>query len=174
MNLPIRRAHEYQHVMAVKHELTRVPKSWLDSVSAVSWFILPDTLSPLWIGLMTQETYASDGRKYSECGGWYFDEHYDGSFLSFKDPHIYLASGAAKAAIHEVAHALERAWKVPVGDFYRPASAFYEYMATNPTEYFACALEAYLISELDDEHWNRADLATANMHLYDYLKHMET
>ena len=167
----ILRAHSYDIVADVRHHLQRVPSQWLATVGHVGWILLPEDLSPLFTGLMSKERRTDDGRLYSECGGWYCDETCDGDFVTLGDPHIYLDRRRTWAAVHEVAHALEIAWNVPVEDFYQPDNAFDDYMASNSEEYFACALDAFLQPGRDDSIWNCRDLAQQDPELYQYLDH---
>lgn len=168
--LKILRAHAYEHVELICASLCRLPAHWLEAIQDLPWIILPDSLSPLWIGLLEREQKTLDGRLYSQVGGWYCPER-EGASNWHLAPHVYLTPGGVYGAVHEVGHALEDAWRVPVADFYRPEVAFYPYMALNAVEYFACALDAFLAPERGEDAFgfNCADLARLNPALYVYL-----
>jgi hypothetical protein len=169
--LRVCRAHSYQAVEKVEAELLRLPTHWRQDVAHIPWIILPDDLSPLWIGLMDQEFDTGDGRLYSQIGGWYqfTDGHPNWKFA----PHIYLSHGSAWAAVHEVGHALSEAWHTSLDDLFRPNAALYDYMASNADEYFACAIDAYLRPAGQPGPWgeDNHDLAVADPNIFAYLTH---
>lgn len=166
--IKILRAHAYDHVAAICHELERLPANWLATIADIPWLILPQTLSPLWIGIMEEERIDKpSGRRYSEIGGWFCGENFDPNWK--QSPHIFLDSHSFSGALEEAAHALAVAWCVPVAEFYKPEAAFYDYMGRDEDEYFAHAVMAFLNPTTDDKHWNNTDLAKRDPRLWLYL-----
>lgn len=168
MSIKIFRAHNYEPIEQIRCVLARVPSHWLEQVAHIPFVVLPDDLSPIWIGLMREEYTAHDGRKYSSIGAWSCGENYDSNWRHA--PHLYFKERSARFAVHEMAHALDDAWHVDTQEFFEPNTAFYNYMASNESEYFACALEAFLTSSGDDTRWNNYDLAKRNYNLWLFLR----
>jgi hypothetical protein len=163
--MKVLRAHDYDHVARVKRELSLVPAHWLDEVKNVSWIVYPDELSPLYTGLLGEvfggDTKTFDGRWWSQVEAW----------CSFDPITIFTKPGVAEwAVLHEIGHALHDIWRVPLGHFFKPKKAFYEYMAANPEEYFAVAFAAFLHPQGQDEVWNSGHLAERDPDLFSYLK----
>ena len=152
-----------------------MPSGWLEEISDVGWVVYPDGLSPLFTGLMKYETLSHDGREMSKCGGWYSPINCEG--YSIKDEYIFLDHSSVRSAVHEVSHVLLYKWRVDQDEFYKPETAFHWYMASNPQEYFACAVEAFLHPVRDNREtntwwnkWNKEDLAKVNPDLVSYLE----
>ncbi len=162
------RAHSYSDVETIKHAIMRLPDEWLHELRYIPWIILPDNLSPLWIGLMNEEVNTHDGRFYSEIGGWWASEDVNRNFRFL--PHIYITPKIEHYAVHEANHALADIWNAPVDELFNPDKALYDYMASNPDEYFACGLDAFLYPEQDDRHWNIDDLTKADIELFGYFQ----
>ena len=163
------RAHNYQDVEAVRNELDRLPRSLADLVPDLPFIILPDGLSPVWIGLMVNDMKVFDGRSYDkEVGGWYSDgKHPNWKF----DRHVFIATRSIEwATIHEVAHAIDDILGEPSKSVFRPERALFKYMASNHAEYFACAMDAYLRDPRDDARWNRDDLASADPDMVTFIE----
>jgi hypothetical protein len=150
----IARAHDYAAVEKVRFELERVPSAWLSDATPYKWFILPSGLSPVWIGLVTDGLITHDGRQYREVGGWCAGEQT--AWCCRETPHIFLTESSAWAAVHELGHALEEIWHAPVDELFRPECALDPYAASNPAEYFACAVDAFL-HPVGNEHLAEAD-----------------
>ena len=166
--MKILRAHDYRFVEAVKNEIAILPKRWSECIASVPWILLPDDMSPIWTGLMTEESVSHDGRKYSEIGGWYCPTVADKNWRDA--PHIYLKpKSLTHAAVHEAAHALEEAMRAPASELFEPERALYPYMASNKSEFFACAVDAFLRHQ-NDKRWNIDDLEKSGAKIYDYLK----
>ena len=168
--LNIYRAHSYNDVEIIKYSIMRIPESWRQELRYIPWIILPNELSPLWIGLMTEEVTTHDGRLYSEIGGWWANEDV-GRRFRFK-PHIYITPENEYYAVHEANHALADIWNAPEEELFNPDKALWWYMASNAHEYFACGLDAFLYPEQDDRQWNKMDLAKADLDLYKYFEYM--
>lgn len=163
----ILRAHDYGFVEAVKNELTVLLPHWRERIADVPWILLPDEMSPVWIGLMAEEYVARDGRKYSEIGGYYCPVGADKNWRYV--PHIYLKPKSLRHAVHEAAHAIEVETHAPTTELFEPEKALYPYMARNKSEFFACALNAF-VRHPDDKRWNIDDLEKSGAKIYDYLR----
>lgn len=149
--------------------MSRIPDDWMRDIKYIPWIILPDELSPIWIGLMTKEVKASYGRLYSKIGGWFASGKSVNSSFRFQ-PHIFNKPKSAWATVHEIGHALAHTWNSPIDELFNPDKALYDYMASNPSEYFACGLDAFLYPEQDDNHWNIGRLAKADDGLLEYFR----
>lgn len=162
------RAHSYDAVARLHSELRVMPPHWTDAAHPWKFALLPDDLSPLWIGLLKEEHHDNlANRRYSEIGGWCAsDEH---GWLVRDTPHIYLNHRSIESACHEVGHALADAWHTDIEAFFTPDMAFYPYMASNPDEFFACAVVAFLRPSRADHLWNRDDLAKRFPDVFCYL-----
>lgn len=168
-HLRIKRAHSYATIEAIRAELASVPKQWRLLTTAYQWIVYPDDLSPVWTGLIYEDmTTPDDDRLYSDIGGWCALERH--AWFCADTPHIFIKSSSTRSVVHEVGHALAELWHAPVKHFFKPQLAFYDYMALNPAEYFACAFEAYLRHDQDDEYWNRHDLAKRDPDLFQYFE----
>ncbi len=130
----IYRAHSYNDVETIRHSITRLPEKWLYELRYTPWIILPIDLSPIWIGLMTEEVETNDGRLYSEVGGWWANENVSNKFRFL--PHIFITPKIEHYAVHETCHALADIWKAPINELFNPDKAFFGYMASNSHEYF--------------------------------------
>lgn len=166
--MKIYRAHSYEDVELIRHAIMRIPEQWRYELRDTPWIILPDKLSPLWIGLMTEEVETGDGRLYSEVGGWWADEDVSRTFRFL--PHLYITPKIEHYAVHEANHALADIWNAPLDELFNPDRALWWYMAFSAHEYFACGLDAFLYPEQDDKHWNNLDLAKADLDLYKYFQ----
>lgn len=163
--MKILRAHSYGLVEAVRNELDVLPARWRECIANVPWVLLPDEMSPLWIGLMAEESTTHDGRKYSKIKAWYCPSVTSKNWRH--QPHIYLKS--RWSAIHEAAHAIDEVTHAPTVELFEPEKALYPYMASNKCEFFACAVAAFL-RHPDDERWNIDDLNKSGAKIYDYLR----
>lgn len=163
----IYRTHSYSDVELIRYSIMRIPEDWRQELRYIPWIILPNNLSPLWIGLMTEEIKIHDGRFFSEVGGWFAR---DTSRKIRFVPNIMITPKIEHYATHEACHALAYVWNAPMDELFNPDKAFFGYMASNSHEYFACGLDAYLYPEQDDRHWNRMDLAKADIDLYKYFQ----
>jgi hypothetical protein len=165
--LPIKRAHSYPAIELLRNELEKLPSFLLESVAHYGLYVLPDALSPLWIGLLKQDTF-SKGFMLSDAGGWCADE--DHRHWVTDAPHIYIKESYVQYTIlHEVGHALVSRWGIPIDDFYCPEKAFFTYMKTDADEYFACAFVTFFYPPQDDVHYNVEDLAKLNYPLFEFL-----
>lgn len=162
--MKVLRAHSYDDVAAIKRELSGVPSHWLDAIRHVGWHIYPQDLSPLYTGLLESDDATHDGRMYSQVGGW---------FHPVGERYIFKRLISEWATVHEAAHALADALHVPVEQFYKPEQALWSYMASNPDEYFACAVDAFLVPERENDRqyrwWNNHDLARHDIEMWRYL-----
>ena len=166
--MKILRAHDYEFVEAVRNELAVLPKCWSECIADVPWILLPDEMSPVWIGLMAEEYVARDGRKYSDIGGWYCPSVANKNWRH--QPHIYLKpKSLQRSAVHEAAHAIDEAIHAPTAELFEPEKALYPYMASNKDEFFACSIDAFL-RRPDDKRWNIDDLEKSGAKIYDYLR----
>lgn len=164
----IGRAHSYDDVEKLRAALSLMPQQWLPELDWVAWQLLPEGLFPLFVGLLIEDRLTHDGRSYSDLGGWFANTEH--GWIVTNTRHIYLSSRSIERyAIHEAGHALEVAWRVDVRWFFWPQSAFHWYMQTNPSEYFACAVEAFCIPDTNEKEWNRGDLAAMNPPLHEFL-----
>ena len=162
------RAHNYQDVEAVRNELLRLPSTLADLVQGLPFIILPDYLSPVWIGLMVDDMKVFDGRSYNKVGGWYSSGDHPNWRLG---RHVFIAARSIEwSTIHEVAHAIDDALGEPSKPMFRPERALHKYMASNYAEYFACALDAYLREPRDDSHWNRDDLSRSDPDIVAFIE----
>jgi hypothetical protein len=177
--MKILRAHDYDPIMRLRSEARRVPDSWLDAARDWPLIVLPNDLSPSWIGLTrrTDEELISASREYGnawngrsqdDVGGWCVGEEH--AYWMNLTPHIYLDHRSVPWYVHELAHALARLWHVDTDAFFRPDRAMYPYAATTPDEYFACALDAFLTPDRDPKLWNRLDLADRDQPMHDFLR----
>lgn len=179
--MKIHRCHDYDPIMKLRAEAARVPAHWLEAVEPWKLIVLPDDLKPTWIGLVTKTDgelhesakhygdMAVGTRTWDTMGGWCASEEHAYWFTKDIVPHIYLDYSSVDSVVHEMSHALERAWHVDTEALFRPKKALYEYMGTTKHEYFACAVSAFLRPDNDDKHWNRLDLAGADREIHDFL-----
>lgn len=166
--MKILRAHYYDDVEMVKSDLSRLPRSWFSDIDWIPWIILPNDLSPKFIGLLRDDLDTDDGRTYNTVGGWSYVKNEHPNFALY--PHIFLQTDSWYAAIHEVGHALEAIWNAPIEDLYKPDLALYSYMASESEEYFACALDAFCSDESNMRFgYHRFDLAQADRNIYDFF-----
>jgi len=164
----IYRAHSYNDVEIIRQAIMRLPEKWRYELRYTPWIILPNDLSPIWIGLMTEEVTTHDGRLYSELGGWWAPERVSNRFRFL--PHIFIKPKIEYYAVHEANHALADIWNAPVKELFKPDKAFFKYMASNEQEYFACGLDAFLRPERQMKYWNRLDLAKTDLDLFKYFE----
>ena len=163
----ILRAPSHEFVEAIRNELAVLPKCWSERIDDIPWILLQDSISPVWTGVMINESIANDGRKYSGIGGWYCPLNVNNNWRFA--PHIFLKPKSLHCAVHEAAHAIEDAIHAPVSNLFEPEKALYPYMASNEDEFFACAVDAFL-RHPDDERWNIEDLMNSGAEIYDYLR----
>lgn len=170
------RAHYYDPIMRLRALSERLPVAWRDEVRDWPLIVLPDTLSPVWIGLTRrsdEELHAADTgswnhRPQATVGGWCAGEEH--AYWLNQTPHIYLNHKSVPFYVHEAGHALARLWHVDMKAFFKPERALYKYMASTPDEYFACALDAFLYPDNDPKNWNRLDLAKRDQGIHDFLR----
>lgn len=177
----IHRAHSYDPIERIRADLARVPDHWRRAADPWKFIVLPDDLKPSWIGLSLRtdkELHAAGeasvgDRTFDDMGGWTAtpgERKGEGHDYWVRDtPHIFLNHSSVDSAVHEMGHALEHVWRAPVEALYEPEAAWSEYMALNPSEFFAVGLAAFLREDRNDRYWNRLDLAERAPDLHDYL-----
>lgn len=140
-----------------------VPPKLLASIG-VYWYLMEQ---PLYRGLLVNEAKSSDGRAWSQMGGWFAETSYSG-FLHGHFPHIYLDEASSWAAVHEFGHAVDAHFGRPSKALFRPGRSMTDYGKTNALEYFACCFDAYFGG--DHEGNSRTSLANADLDIYKFFE----
>lgn len=165
----IGRAHSYSSVEHCLSLVDRLPLQWQEDIGYLTWHIYPVDLSPLFTGLQKTEVDTGDGRLFSEVGGWFAEEEHNW-LISGDLPCIFLKEDhVGYSTFHEIGHALSRAWHVDEEHFYKPDSALFEYMSSDPSEYFACAFDLFWRPHTWDGGLNEYDLAKRDPELYAFF-----
>lgn len=141
----------------VKYTLGFLPTGLIEKIP-VRWYLIDN---PLFAGLLKSDIDTFDGRKYSTVGGWAAKPSH--SSVSGDKPHIFLNSSGQWAAVHEFGHILDFFLDDISQALFFPEKSLTKYGTSNPSEYFACAFDAYCGGDHEGNGRNKLKEADENI-----------